>query len=74
MLSLDPGLRITASEALRHPYFDLIRPRRQRFQKTSETWITSKNVSKISLADTLTDRNSRNSEAMNLSKGKSIDK
>lgn len=35
MLVLDPGQRISAGEALKHPYFDIVRPRRQRFQKTS---------------------------------------
>lgn len=34
LLVLDPSKRITASEALKHPYFDIVRPRR-RFQKTS---------------------------------------
>lgn len=35
MLNLDPDIRISAAEALKHPYFDIIRPKRHRFQKTS---------------------------------------
>jgi serine/threonine protein kinase len=48
-LALDPEKRISAVDALKHPYFDIVRPRRDRFQKTSEAWITSKNSEKVSL-------------------------
>ena len=41
---MEPSQRITAAEALKHPYFDIVRPRKQRFQKTSEAWCSRNNT------------------------------
>jgi cyclin-dependent kinase-like len=38
MLSLDPSKRITADDALKHPYFGITKPKVQRLLMTSEAW------------------------------------
>ena len=61
MLDLDPNRRITAHEALRHPYFDIIKPKLHRFQKTSEAWISYKLTSNWAFKENNTERNRKQS-------------
>jgi cyclin-dependent kinase-like len=56
MLKLDPTQRITASEALRHPYFDIIKSTKHRPQETEDNWFT-KGKLKTKLASSETYRN-----------------
>ena len=58
MLEMDPNKRISAREAIQHPYFDCIKPRVQRFQKTSENWIGSRLFTNTSMKESSnTERN-----------------
>jgi serine/threonine protein kinase len=55
MLMVDPSKRITASEALKHPYFDIIKPKVSRFQITSTVW-RHRNNTKMNSIESCTDR------------------
>ena len=61
MLDQDPNKRITAKEALKHPYFDAIKPKIHRFQKTSEAWISARLTSNRGFKESNTERNRKES-------------
>lgn len=71
MLMVDPSKRITASEALKHPYFDIIKPKV--FQMTSTAWETRKNA-KMNSIESCTDRNERSLSIMKIGNSKSAEK
>jgi serine/threonine protein kinase len=73
MLSVDPSKRITASEALKHPYFDIIRPKVPRFQMTSTMWRIRSNI-KMNSIESCTDRSQKSVEAVQIAESKSADK
>ena len=57
MLKLDPNQRISAAEALKHPFFDIVRSKKIRLQKTSESWMMGSKKPKIDFhIDNYTDR------------------
>lgn len=57
LLQLEPSKRITAGEAMIHPFFDIIRPKKHKFQKTSDGWLgASRNKGKVCLQENFTDR------------------
>jgi serine/threonine protein kinase len=72
MLNLDPSHRITADDALRHPYFDITKPKVPRLLMTTEAWSTRKG-SKVGSLSSCTDRNEKSLE-MRAENSKSADK
>ena len=58
LLEIDPKKRISACQALKHPFFDFSRPKKLRFQKTSEGWL-AKTKEKLSINENFTDRKIR---------------